>query len=69
MEIGGNDRIFNFSQVLPIIPETQEVFLNKLQDSLNPQPKGEIFIIYIFLEFRIWQDKGGRTKVTKHEFW
>lgn len=36
------------------------MFLNKLQDSLNPQPKGEIFIVYIFLKFRIWNSRGGR---------
>lgn len=68
-EVWSNDHIFNFIQVLPIIPETQEMLLNKLQDSLNPQPKGEIFIIYIFLKFRIWKGRDGSGENRDNETW
>lgn len=47
------DSIWSLSKrCLPIVPEEEQVFPNQFKDPFNPQPKGKILIIQVFLKSR-----------------
>lgn len=43
--------------ILPIIPQAQEMSLNQVQDSLNPQPEGEVLFTASLQEQLLFANK------------